>query len=114
MIKKAVAILLLSVLVVPLFTACTSQKEKQPQSGERTYADYIDVGALIAVEAGDVYGDVAREVFKAKVSNYNSSADMLEALRTGKVDGILISRNFARKIMSAGTHPDLDYLLIPY
>ena len=56
-------------LTVSLFTAYAAQ------TGERTYADYIDAGMRISAQAGDVYPGVTRDFFKAK--------EVLEYLTSG-------------------------------
>ncbi|MCL2087774.1 MAG: ABC transporter permease subunit [Oscillospiraceae bacterium] len=104
------AILLLSVM-----SGCLSENalERAQILGD-SYVDYIDVGARFATEAGDVYSDVARYIFGAEeVLEFVSFADMLENLRLGKVDAILLSDGFSKQLQDSGAYPNLNYLLVP-
>ena len=113
MLKKAILILLL-VPAAAFFAACSPAGEEQPGRKTGTYLDYIGVNAAMGVEAGDVYGDLAHEVFAAgKVLEFGATADMLENLRLGRVDALLLSDGFSRQLQDSGRYPDFDYLLIP-
>ena len=79
----------------------------------RTYTDFIDTGKRIAVEAGDVYGDLSRNLFKARTQEYSNTASMLEALRSGGVDAILISDGFVRRLENSGLYPEFRYISVP-
>ena len=110
--KKTLVYLLLVMVSVFFITACFSKEKKQPQ--KQTYTDFIDTGARIAVEAGDVYGDLARNIFKAREApEYTTVTNMLEDLRTGRVDAVLLSHGFSRQLQDSGTYPDFNYLLVP-
>ena|GEM_PF-1250659 len=79
----------------------------------RAYADYIGIGTKIAVEAGDVFDVVSRDVFKTEAKEYPTVEDMLEALLSGEVDAALLSNGSSRLIMDSGDYPDFEYLLVP-
>ena len=112
--KNVAAILLLTVFTVLLFTVCSSGKDDHIQTGPRSYSDYINTGKRIAVQAGDVYGNVANYLFKAKAApEYTTIADMLEALRMGRVDAALLSHGYIRQLTDSGMYPDFDYLWVP-
>jgi len=101
------------VLTITLFTAC-SPKKQTVQTTPRTYADYINSNIRIGVEAGDAYGNVARNVFGVSdVPEYAKVADMLENLQMGNVDAILLSDGFSQQLRESGQYPDLEYLVIP-
>lgn len=113
--KKSTTHLLVALLFALLATACSKEqntkKEEMQQTG--TYADYIDMGIRIAVEAGDVYSDVARDLFKAKnVMECTSVADMLESVRMGKSDAALLSHGYVKQLEDSGMYPDFEYLWV--
>jgi polar amino acid transport system substrate-binding protein len=112
MIKKILLFLLPVALAALLLTTCTSKKEVPTGTG--TYADYVDTGKRIAVQSGDVYGDVARSVLKAKEAPlYATAADMLAALRRGSVDAVFLSSSYVKQLEESGNYPDVDFLMIP-
>jgi polar amino acid transport system substrate-binding protein len=102
--KKIIKITVSLLMLILLFTAC---------SGERTYKDFIDTGKRIAVESGDVYGDLSRDLFIAKTQEHSNTDSMLEALRMGYIDAILISNGFIRQLQNDGLHDDLEYIQVP-
>ena len=100
-------------IIIGLFTACSKQEIVYTDE-ERTYLDYVNTGKIIAVEAGDVYGDVARDIFKAKeIPEFLNVADKLEALRLGSVDAVLLGHSYIRQLLDSGMYPDLEYLWVP-
>lgn len=113
MMKKTTAILFIMIILASLSTACSSIKEETPQSGALTYADFIDAGKRFAVQTGDVYGSVATDVFKAQAQEYNSPADMLEVLRAGRIDAVLIDGSYVKPLTDSGSYPDVDFIWIP-
>ena len=100
-----------------LLLSCTSKSDQMPRAPHRvtgTYADYVSINARIAVQAGSVYGDVARNLFQAgSAPEYVSIADMLEALRMGRVDAALLSHSYIRQLVDSGMYPNYDYLWVP-
>jgi polar amino acid transport system substrate-binding protein len=112
--SKKVFLFVSVILAVSLLTACESKKENPQPTESGAYADYIDTGKRIAVQAGDIYGDIARDVLKAKESpEFSSVADMLESLRMGKVDAALLSGSYVNQLKESGAYPDVDYLMVP-
>jgi hypothetical protein len=82
MVKKITAILLLAVLTAPLLTACSPHKETPPENTNGTYADYMGTNKTIAALLGDVYGELARDKFKAKnVLEFVLAPDIMEGVR---------------------------------
>gem|GEM_PF-463696 len=109
----SLTILLITVL---LLASCTKSPETAVSavSAARTYADYIGNGTKIAVEAGDAFGIVARDVFKAEdVRELPTVEDMLSALLAGDVNAALLSNGSSRLIMDSGDYPDFEYLIVP-
>jgi polar amino acid transport system substrate-binding protein len=117
MIKKTRLFLIpiaIAALAAFLLTACTAKKEEPSQTGKRTYADYVDTGKRVAVQSGDVYGDVARNVLKAKETpSFAAVADMLASLRRGNVDAALLSNSYVKQLEESGDYPDVDYIMVP-
>ena len=112
MVRKTVLALLLAVLAASLFTACT-QKDEQRKSGLRTYADYVDSGKTIAVQSGEVFSIVARDLFKAKaVPEYMAMPELLEALRNGRVDAVITDGSYVKQLEDSGRFPEFDYLWV--
>jgi len=91
-------------MIISLFTAC---------SAAPAYSDYIDSNKRIAVEAGDIYGDLSRSMFRARTQEYTNTDSMLEALRLGYVDAILIGDGFVRRLENSGLYPNFEYIRVP-
>jgi len=110
--RKLTWILLLAVAAL-MFTSCFGKKGGVRQEEKLTYADFIDSGKRIAVESGDVFTDVARDVFKAEPQEYALVADMLEAMRMGRADAVMLGGEYAKQLMESGGYPDVDCLTVP-
>jgi len=82
-------------------------------SKEQTYTDFIDSGKRIAVEAGDIYGDLSLNLFKSRTQEYTNTDSMLAALRNKNVDAILIGDGFVRRLENSGHFPEFDYIRVP-
>ena len=111
--KKAILFSLTVVLCVAIFTSCTQKNEDNSQAVQLTYEEFIGSGKRIAVQIGEVYGDVAQDIFKAQAQEYNSPADMLESLRAGRTDAALLDSTYIQPLIDSGSYPDMDYLWIP-
>jgi ABC-type amino acid transport substrate-binding protein len=111
---KKLLFLFLIVGIMSLFASCFSQKKDTAPDGTRTYINYIDSGSRIAVEEGDAFDVVAREILKAKETLYYPTVGaMLESLHSGNIDAALLSNGSSRLIMNSGLYPDFEYLVIP-
>jgi polar amino acid transport system substrate-binding protein len=102
-IKKLTLLSTIMLASALLLTACAP----------RTYKDYVDSGKRIAVELGDVYGDLSRDFFKAATQGHSNTDNMIEALRLGRVDAILISSGFVRHLQNSGQFDDFTYIEVP-
>jgi len=102
--KRIISIFTAFLIIISLFTAC---------SGAPSYSDYIDSDKRIAVEAGDIYGDLSRSMFKARTQEYTNTDSMLEALNLGYVDAVLIGDGFVRRLENSGLYPDFEYIRVP-
>ncbi len=112
MMRKIAIILVLTAFLASL-TSCTREKESSRQPAQH-YSDYVDIDARIAVQAGDVYGDVAKRVFDADdAPEYPTIPDMLEAVRTNRADAALVSHDYVRQLTDSGAYPDFEYLWLP-
>ena len=102
------------ILIAVLIFSCTRGRGEQPISGTRTYLDFVDTGKRIGVESGDVYGDLALQLFNAKsvVENLNV-ADLFESLRRGRIDAILMGDNYLSLLRDSGIYSDFEYLWVP-
>jgi len=106
--------LLTFTVVALILTTSLFSLDRPNKQSTKTYADYIGSNIRIGVEAGDAYGELARNVFKAKdVTEYAKVADMVENLQQGKVDAILLSDGFSRQLKESGKYPDFEYLVVP-
>ena len=110
-------LVLVSVLVVALaLSACTVQLEVEPTdfSSASSYLDFIDTGARIGSEAGDIYGQVARDIFSAsETPKYPTIDEALDALLAGEIDTVLVSGGFARQLLQGERSVDFEYLAVP-
>ena len=113
--QKTVFLLLLAVLVMAIFVACPRKsKDGQDAATMLTYADYMNTGKRIGVQAGSVFGEVAINLFGAKsVTESISIADILENLRRDRIDAGLISHPYIMPLIDSGRYPDLEYLWVP-
>ena len=106
----------MAVLLASLLAACGTQNTAAPEARTGSYADFVGSGARFAVEAGDVFGEAAQDIFgaaEADITLYPSMADMLEAVRTGRVDGALLGHSYVRQLQDSGMYPDFEYLWVP-
>ena len=112
MMKKKILILLLSVLFIALSAACSSDTNTQFR-GAGTYMDFVDSGARIGVQSGEVFNDVARDLFKAKeVPEYKAMADLLEDLRAGRIDAAMTNGSYVKQLQDSNMFPEFDYLWV--
>ena len=106
--------LLMAVSVALLFIGCASQKEEAPpRNSTPAYTDFIDADKVIAVQSGEIFNLVARNLFKAKkVPEYANMPDLLEALRMGRVDAVMTDGSYVKQLKDSGIFPEFDYLWI--
>jgi len=103
---KRMIILMAALMLALIFASCSGS--------ERTYEDFIDTGAIIAFELGDIYDDLARNLFKAKsVREYSNVESMLESLNVGSIDAVLVGSGYVRQLINSGLYPDFEYFWIP-
>ena len=63
---------------------------------------------------GDVYGDVARDVFNAThVREYTATVNMLESLRLGRVDAVMLGSDFIGQTKTNTAYQEYQYILVP-
>jgi polar amino acid transport system substrate-binding protein len=79
----------------------------------RTYKAFIDRDKRIAVEAGDIYGDLSRDFFKARTQEHSSVDNMISALRNNYIDAILISDSFIRQLQGSDMYDEFRYIQVP-
>ncbi|MCL1857732.1 MAG: ABC transporter permease subunit [Oscillospiraceae bacterium] len=109
---KKFIVLLMCVFLI-LTTAACSDKVKSPLKGTRTYEDFIDSGKDIAVQSGEVFNIVAKDLFKAgEVPEYSEMAGLLEALRMGRADAVMTDGSYVKQLEDSGQFPEFDYLWI--
>ncbi|MCL1893828.1 MAG: ABC transporter permease subunit [Holophagaceae bacterium] len=113
MIKKIATSFLLTLLTASLFTACASKNKWASASGLNDYTDFINSGKIIAVQSGENFNVVARDLFKAKeVPEYSTMPDLLEALRMNKIDAVMTDGSYVKQLVDSGMFPEYDYLWI--
>ena len=109
--NKSIYLIILLILIL-LTISCSNQDDFV--YGERTYLDFMDTNQIIAVEAGDSYGELARDLFKAReIPEFTSVADILESLRLGRIDAGMISEEYVKQLQDSGMYPNVEYLWIP-
>ena len=112
--KKFNILLSLIVLFVLLAVGCKNANKDEPISGMRSYQNYINTEKRFGVESGDVYGKLAKELFKAKsVTESINVANLLETLRSGKIDAILVGHQYLSQLKEGGLYSDFEYLWVP-
>ncbi|MCL2044286.1 MAG: ABC transporter permease subunit [Treponema sp.] len=112
--NKTTVLLFLAVFLAALFLSCSPAAEVIQQSNTGTYIDFIGTGKRIAVQAGGIYGSVALDLFQAiSAPEYFTIADMLEALRMGRVDAVLLSQEYVRQLQDSGMYPNVEYIWVP-
>jgi len=112
--KKIASIFAIVVLVALLSSACASQTQDSLQKITRTYTDFIDIEATIAVQSGDALNIVARDLFKAgEVPEYTNMANLLEDLNAGRVDAVMTNAAYIKQLEESSIFHELDYLWIP-
>ena len=114
MIKKSTALILMLIIFASFITACASEKEGASRDAALSYEDFISGGKIFAAQLGDIYGAVANDIFKAKdVHEFVLAADMLEAVRIGKVDAAITDDVFMKQMQDSGMYPDLECIPVP-
>ena len=97
-----------------LFFGCNGKRTEGTISGTMTYLDFIDSGKRFGVEAGDVYGSLARELFKARsVTESINVADLLGTLSNRRIDAILVGHQYLPQLVNSGLYADFEYLWVP-
>ncbi|MDR0984609.1 MAG: transporter substrate-binding domain-containing protein, partial [Ruminococcus sp.] len=115
MLKRSAIFLIITIIITSLFAGCSKQ-EKNDLSDKVSYEQFIDSNATFAVQSGDVFADVAKDIFKATdndIQQYKSNTDCFASLDSGKVDAVLTSDNYAKQLKFENTYPDFNYLTIP-
>ena len=83
-------------------------------AGQRSYEDFVGKGLHFGVEAGDIYADVARDIFSAgQVSEFTNTVDKLAALSMGRLDGVLMGEMYVRHLQDTGIYPQFEYIWLP-
>ena len=91
-IKRAAALILLVLMLIPMICSCTSQKS---DNSDPTVVSYD--GKRIGVLLGTVHDDIATAEYKNPViSYYNSNSDMAMALEMGKIDAYIVDSPVGR------------------
>lgn len=112
--NKISMFLILAIFILAFFTSCTSPKDEQPMSSTQSYTDYIDTGKIISVQTGDIFGAVANDLLKASsIPEYTAVANMMEALRIGRTDALLIDSSYVKPLIDSNVFPEFEYLYIP-
>ena len=104
-------IFLISIIIIP---SCAKKRSEQSISGTRSYHDFINSNKRFGVESGDVYGDLARDLFNARsVTESITIADLLSNLRFGRIDAILVGHNYMYQLISSGRYTEFEFLWLP-
>jgi len=75
----------------------------------------MDTGKRIAVEAGDIYDDVAREILGARlVLEFTDVAEKLDNLKSGVVDAALMGEMYIHNLQDTDEFYQFDYIWLPY
>ena len=109
--NKSIIFIFLSIF---LLFGCTSRQNEQTISGTRSYKDFINTGKRFGVEAGDVYGGLARDYFGARsVTESINIADLFGQLRGGRIDAILVGHQYLPQLQTNRLNEDFEYLWVP-
>ena len=114
--KKYTIVFVLMIFALLSLASCMSQPIMQTQdlSNPSDYSDFIGVAARIGSEEGDVYAQVARDIFSAAgTPEYRTIYDALDALLTGEIDAVLASGGFVRQLLASDRGKDFEYLAVP-
>ncbi|MCL2063496.1 MAG: transporter substrate-binding domain-containing protein [Candidatus Cloacimonetes bacterium] len=102
------------IILISFFYSCTNRRAEEAISGTRTYKDFVDSGKRFGVEAGDVYGSLARELFVARsVTESINIADLLRILSSRRIDAIIVGHQYLPQMISSGLYADFEYLWVP-
>ncbi|MCL2062963.1 MAG: ABC transporter permease subunit [Candidatus Cloacimonetes bacterium] len=111
--NRAVGFLIL-LFLLSLIQGCPTHSKDEPISGTRTYIDFVDTGKRFGVEAGDVYGDLARDFFVARSVKENINiADLLDPLKRKRIDAILVGSDYLTQLLDSGIYNEFEYLWLP-
>ncbi|MCL2526229.1 MAG: transporter substrate-binding domain-containing protein [Coriobacteriia bacterium] len=103
-------------LLVGGLASCTPTRHNS-QRDFRTvssYLDFVNSNARIGSEAGDVYAQVASEIFNAESTpEYATIDEALDAMLAGESDAVLASGGFVRQLLRSERSSSFSYLAIP-
>jgi len=108
--------LILTTLPIIILTACSAITGEPTQdfSSASYYSDFVGADARIGSKTGDVYAQVAREVFfAAETPEYATVGYALDALLAGELDAVLASGGFARQLVSGDRGEYFSYITVP-
>lgn len=113
--KSILATILCIACVLSLFSACSNTDKKEtPPAGSGTYTDYTGGDKTIAVQAGDVYDPFVREQGWCKDPLlFQTISDAAEAVRLGRADAAMITRDAVAALEESGVFRDLEFLPVP-
>jgi len=105
-------------LAVGLSSCAPASKSGIPPHSNKGYAgsyeDFIGVDARIGSEAGDIYAQLAREIFYAsEAPTYQSVDAALDALLQGDTDAVLVSGGFVRHLLRGNRSGSFSYIDVP-
>ena len=120
--KRWLSLLLVLLIAVSLLAGCSSEKADHDNLGGESNLDVTDVypaedlaqfnNASLGVVTGSLYGGYSREQFpNASIKEFNTFADVLVALKQGKVDGTMLDKPNFNSV--ARTDKSLSCVTVP-
>ncbi len=103
---------LFAALLVFCFAGCSGETEKDAPEEQETVDLSRFENAKLGVVTGSLYGGYSREQFpNAAISEFNNFADVLMALKQGKVDGTMLDRPNFNSVKRS--EPQLSCVTVP-
>ena len=121
MLRKAAIIATLALTLVfaaACLISCSAITIPTPSKKDFTqadsYADFIDAKARIGSEEGEIYAQVAKDLFRASdTPQFTTVDDALDALLAGDIDAVMASGGFARQLLRSDRGADFKYIAVP-
>jgi len=95
------------------FGLLTLRAHNNNPSLPKNYQDYIDQEYHFGVQTGDIYAEVAKNVFHVQAEEYMSVYDLLESVKLQKIDVALIDKSYVKQLRDSGVYPEFDFILVP-
>ncbi len=109
--KKATVACLLAILSLTLFTACSSQTDRQTSNYADSIEDFYE--KIIGVQMGTVSDGVTQNQLRGTPAYYSETSAGLEDVRKNRIDGYMADLSVLRVLIATPGNEDLSCFAVP-